>query len=116
MPQVITGKCLNVISILEIAYTSVVKKVDKTNFLELFFFCITKCFNFFLESVRRAVTATGLTSVAPLETVAQAAGQDLTVQTAYRDLLRSSVQAAVQNNEDFTPDRFPNASNYFSKQ
>lgn len=70
----------------------------------------------FSESVRRAVTATGLANVAPLETVAQAAGQDLTIQSAYRDLLRSTVQATVQNNEDFTPDRFPNASNYFNKQ
>lgn len=62
------------------------------------------------------MTATGLNTEAPLETVAQAAGQDLTVQSAYRDLLRTTVQQAVQNNEDFTPDRFPNASNYFNKQ
>lgn len=71
---------------------------------------------FFAESVRRAVTATGLSSVAPLETVAQAAGADLNVQSAYRDLLRSNVQNTIQDNEDFTPDRFPNASNYFGKQ
>lgn len=68
------------------------------------------------ESVRRAVTATGLAAVAPLETVAQAAGTDLNVQSAYRDLLRSRVQNTLQDNEDFTPERFPNASNYFNKQ
>lgn len=48
--------------------------------------------------------------------MAQAAGTDLTVQAAYRDLLRTSVQATLENNEDFTPERFPNASNYFNKQ
>lgn len=69
-----------------------------------------------LESVRRAVTASGLSGVAPLETVVQSAGADLNVQSAYRDLLRSSVQSTLQDNEDFTPDRFPNASNYFGKQ
>lgn len=68
------------------------------------------------ESVRRAVTASGLAAVAPLETVAQAAGADLNVQSAYRDLMRTSVQSTLQDNEDFTPDRFPNASNYFNKQ
>lgn len=68
------------------------------------------------ESVRRAVTASGLASVAPLETVAQATGGDVNVQAAYRDLLRSSVQTVIQDNEDFTPDRFPNASNYFNRQ
>lgn len=54
--------------------------------------------------------------MAPLEAVAQAAGTDLNIQSAYRDLLRTSVQATIQDNEDFTPDRFPNASNYFNKQ
>ncbi|KAK4877337.1 hypothetical protein RN001_009843 [Aquatica leii] len=66
------------------------------------------------DSVRRAVTATGLTGVAPLETVAAAAGADLNIQSAYRNLLRSSVQSGLSNNEDFTPERFPNANNYFN--
>lgn len=70
---------------------------------------------YFLESVRRAVTATGLSSVSPLDTVAQAAGTDLNIQSAYRDLLRTSVQTNLEGNEDFTPERFPNASNYFNK-
>ncbi|KAJ8927917.1 hypothetical protein NQ314_019547, partial [Rhamnusium bicolor] len=65
------------------------------------------------ESVRQAVTATGLSSAAPVETVAQAAGASPEIQAAYRNLLRSSVQASLRDNEDFTPDRFPNASNYF---
>lgn len=65
--------------------------------------------------MRRAVTAAGLASVSPLESVAQAAGADLNIQAAYRDQLRSSVQANSEGNEDFTPDRFPNASNYFNK-
>lgn len=68
-----------------------------------------------LDSVRRAVTATGLTTVAPLDTVSQAAASDINVQSAYRELLRSSVQSTLQDNEDFTPDRYPNASNYFNK-
>lgn len=68
-----------------------------------------------VESVRRAVTATGLGSVTSLESVAQAAGSDINIQSAYRDLLRTSVQANLEGNEDFTPERFPNASNYFNK-
>lgn len=71
--------------------------------------------NLFLESVRRAVTATGLSNVANVESVSQAAGEDINIQSAYRDLLRSSVQSNLQDNEDFTPDRFPNATNYFTK-
>lgn len=67
------------------------------------------------ESVRRAVTATGLANVTNLEVVSQAAGADINIQSAYRDLLRSSVQSNLQDNEDFTPDRFPNATNYFNK-
>ncbi|GJQ76871.1 hypothetical protein Trydic_g15077 [Trypoxylus dichotomus] len=67
------------------------------------------------DSVRRAVTASGLTAVAPLETVSQAAAADINIQSAYRELLRSSVQSTLQDNEDFTPERYPNASNYFSK-
>lgn len=61
------------------------------------------------------MTATGLSSVTPLETVTQAAGSDLNIQSAYRDLLRTSVQANLEGNEDFTAERFPNASNYFNK-
>ncbi|XP_018580281.1 large proline-rich protein bag6 isoform X2 [Anoplophora glabripennis] len=66
------------------------------------------------ESVRQAVTATGLSTVAPLESVAQAAGASLEIQTAYRSLLRTNVQANLRDNEDFTPERFPNAANYFN--
>ncbi|KAJ8919800.1 hypothetical protein NQ315_006329 [Exocentrus adspersus] len=66
------------------------------------------------ESVRQAVTATGLSSVAPLETVAQAAGASTEIQAAYRSLLRSNVQANLRDNEDFTPERFPNAAHYFN--
>ncbi|KAF5302679.1 hypothetical protein FQA39_LY10175 [Lamprigera yunnana] len=66
------------------------------------------------ESVRQAVSATGLTGVAPLETVAAAAGADLNIQSAYRNLLRTSVRSGLSNNEDFTPERFPNVNNYFN--
>ncbi|XP_065160947.1 large proline-rich protein bag6 isoform X2 [Atheta coriaria] len=67
------------------------------------------------ESIRRAVTTTGNVPVANLDAVAEEAGADLSIQSAYRDLLRTSVQASIQDNEDFTPERFPNASSYFSK-
>ncbi|KAF5303718.1 hypothetical protein FQR65_LT00862 [Abscondita terminalis] len=66
------------------------------------------------DSVRHAVNATGLSNVAPLETVAAAAGADLNIQSAYRSLLRTSVQSGLSNNSDFTPERFPNANNYFN--
>ncbi|XP_025837010.1 large proline-rich protein bag6-like [Agrilus planipennis] len=66
------------------------------------------------ESVRRAVTATGLASVAPLEVVAQGAGSDINIQSAYRELLRSNVRAGIRDNSDFTPERFPNATSYFN--
>ncbi|XP_064215917.1 large proline-rich protein BAG6 isoform X2 [Tribolium castaneum] len=68
------------------------------------------------ESVRRAVTVTGLSSVAPVEAVSQGAGESLDVQAAYRSLLRTTVQSALRDNEDFTPERFPNASTYFKTQ
>lgn len=70
----------------------------------------------FTDSVRQAVTATGLTSAAPLETVAQLAGSSPEIQTAYRSLLRSTVQANLRDNEDFLPERFPNVSNYFNSE
>ncbi|CAG9856439.1 unnamed protein product [Phyllotreta striolata] len=66
------------------------------------------------ESVRQAVTASGLTSVAPLEVVAQAAGASSDIQNSYRNLLRSTVQNNLKDNEDFHPDRYPNVSNYFN--
>ncbi|CAH0547365.1 unnamed protein product [Brassicogethes aeneus] len=66
------------------------------------------------ESVRQAVTSSGLASAAPLDAVVQAAGESIEIQTAYRNLLRSSVQASLRENEDFTPERYPNASNYFN--
>lgn len=71
-------------------------------------------FFFFTESVRQAVTATGLSTAAPLETVVQAAAASPEIQTAYTSLLRSSVQSNLRDNEDFTPERFPNASIYFN--
>ncbi|XP_022904804.2 large proline-rich protein bag6 isoform X1 [Onthophagus taurus] len=67
------------------------------------------------ESVRRAVTSSSLESVAPIDVVSQAAAADINIQSAYRELLRTSVQSTLQNNEDFTPERYPNASNYFNK-
>lgn len=66
------------------------------------------------DSVRQAVTATGLATVAPLETVAQSAGASSEVQNAYRNLLRTTVQTNLRDNEDFLPERFPNVSNYFN--
>nr|CAH7729714.1 unnamed protein product [Callosobruchus chinensis] len=65
------------------------------------------------ESVRQAVSSTGLTAAAPLETVAQLAGASPEIQTAYRNLLRSTVQANLRDNADFLPERFPNAAAYF---
>ena len=69
-----------------------------------------------VESVRRAVTSTGLASVAPLEVVSQGAGDSADVQAAYRSLLRTTVQTALRDNAEFTPERFPNASTYFKTQ
>lgn len=66
------------------------------------------------DSVRQAVSATGLAHVAPLETVVQAAGASTDIQQAYRSLLRSTVQNSLRENEDFSAERFPNASNYFN--
>lgn len=68
----------------------------------------------FSDAVRRAVTASGLSSAVPIDTVVQAASTDVTLQSAYRDLLRSRIQAHLRDNPDFTPERFPNASNYFN--
>ncbi|CAH1179566.1 unnamed protein product [Phaedon cochleariae] len=66
------------------------------------------------DGVRQAVSTTGLTSVSPLETVAQAAGNSPEIQTAYRNLLRSTVQASLRENEEFLPERYPNIQNYFN--
>ncbi|XP_044762734.1 large proline-rich protein BAG6 isoform X2 [Coccinella septempunctata] len=65
------------------------------------------------ESVRKAVNNTGLAAVAPLETVSRHAGTSVEIQNAYRALLRTSVQQGLRDNPDFTPERFPNAANYF---
>lgn len=78
------------------------------------YFAPSNLFSPILDSVRQAVTATSLASVAPLETVAQAAGSSPEIQTAYRNLLRTTVQSNLRNNEDYLPERFPNISNYFN--
>ncbi|XP_045462637.1 large proline-rich protein BAG6 isoform X2 [Harmonia axyridis] len=65
------------------------------------------------ESVKKAVSNTGLSGVAPLETVSRLAGQSQEIQTAYRTLLRNTVQEGLRDNTDFNPERFPNAASYF---
>lgn len=69
----------------------------------------------FTESVSRAITSAGLTNIAPVEAVSEAAARDINVQYAYQRFLRTSVQSMIRNNEDFTPERYPNASSYFSR-
>uniref|UniRef100_A0A6P7GL72 Large proline-rich protein BAG6 n=1 Tax=Diabrotica virgifera virgifera TaxID=50390 RepID=A0A6P7GL72_DIAVI len=66
------------------------------------------------ESVRQAVSSSGLSSAAPLDVVVQAAGASTELQNAYRNLLRSTVQSNLKDNEDFLPDKYPNVSNYFN--
>ncbi|XP_072393525.1 uncharacterized protein [Diabrotica undecimpunctata] len=66
------------------------------------------------ESVRQAVSSSGLSSAAPLDVVVQAAGASTELQNAYRNLLRSTVQTNLKDNEDFLPDKYPNVSNYFN--
>ncbi|XP_067008462.2 large proline-rich protein BAG6 [Anabrus simplex] len=63
------------------------------------------------ESVRRSLEDAGVRPVSGIET----AGDDLELQAAYREQMRSSVQQTLINNPDFTPDRFPNATKYFAK-
>ncbi|XP_066144922.1 large proline-rich protein bag6-B isoform X1 [Euwallacea fornicatus] len=65
------------------------------------------------ETVRQVVTSAGLSSVAPLDAVAQAASESLDIQSAYRSLLQTTVQANLRNNEDYTPESFPNTAHYF---
>lgn len=67
----------------------------------------------FTDSVKKAVNNTGLTGVAPLETVSRHAGTSEEIQNAYRALLRTSVQQDLRDNPDFNPERFPNAASYF---
>lgn len=66
------------------------------------------------DSVIRAVSDSNLTTTVPVETVAQAASTDRSIHSAYRELLRTRVQQSLRENPDFTPERFPNASNFFN--
>lgn len=63
------------------------------------------------DSMRSALDEAGIRAVAGVET----AGEDLELQAAYREQVRSAVQDSVTSNPDFTPERFPNATKYFSK-
>ncbi|GLH04977.1 Uncharacterized protein GBIM_10621 [Gryllus bimaculatus] len=60
------------------------------------------------ESMRSALDEAGVRPVAGVET----AGEDLELQAAYREQVRSAVQDSLSNNPDFTPERFPNATKY----
>lgn len=67
------------------------------------------------ESVRQVVTTAGLSNAAPLDEVAREASESPEIQAAYRNLLQTTVQNNLRNNEDFDPARFPNAALYFSE-
>ncbi|KAH1011833.1 hypothetical protein HUJ04_001114 [Dendroctonus ponderosae] len=65
------------------------------------------------ESLRQVVTNAGLAAAAPLDAVAEAAGESSEIQSAYGSLLQSTVQANLSANQDFNPERYPNAAAYF---
>ncbi|CAG9767941.1 unnamed protein product [Ceutorhynchus assimilis] len=65
------------------------------------------------ESIQQAVTSSGLASAAPLAEVAEAASESVEIQAAFRSLLQTTVQTNLRNNEDFDPEKYPNAANYF---
>lgn len=42
-------------------------------------------------------------------------GEDLELQAAYREQMRSALQDSISDNSDVTDERFPNISKYFTK-
>lgn len=60
-----------------------------------------------------ALGAAGMGSAPEADIVAQRAGQDPTLQAAYRDQVRSTVKHNLQKHPDFTAEKYPNTAKYF---
>lgn len=73
--------------------------------------------NMLADGIRCAITASGVpptnTSVAD---IANSIVSDTTLQTSYKEALKSTVQDRLKNDADFDADRFPNSSKYFNSK
>lgn len=65
------------------------------------------------QSMATALGAAGMGSAPEADIVAQRAGQDPTLQAAYRDQVRSTVKNNLQKHPDFTAEKYPNTAKYF---
>lgn len=65
------------------------------------------------QSMATALGAAGMGSAPEADIVAQRAGQDPTLQAAYRDQVRSTVKHNLQKHPDFTAEKYPNTAKYF---
>lgn len=86
----------------------------------MIFLCIVVFINFyvFTENVRRAVTghAAEISNSSVVENVVQSISGDGGLQTAYREHIRAVLRDRLRRSNDFTPNRYPNANNYFMDQ
>ena len=71
-------------------------------------------FVFFVDGVRHAISAAGVSSSVTERVIAEA-GKDDVLQEAYKEQERICVSADLRSNPDFNPNRFPNAFKYFDK-
>lgn len=70
----------------------------------------------FTESMASALGAAGMRSGPEVDVIAQRAGQDSNLRTAYREQVRSTLRHNLNSNPDYLPDKYPNTTKYFKKQ
>lgn len=63
-----------------------------------------------------ALGAAGMSSGPEVDVVAQRAGQDCSLRTAYREQVRATLQHNLNSHPDYLPDKYPNTTKYFKKK
>ncbi|XP_024084272.1 large proline-rich protein bag6-A isoform X2 [Cimex lectularius] len=58
-------------------------------------------------------TAMGAAGVSPVESVAENAGTDMSIRAAYKEQVRTTVEAKLRTNPDYKPEKYPNAAKLF---
>lgn len=67
------------------------------------------------ESMATALGAAGMSSGPEVEVVAQRAGQDVCLRSAYREQVRATLRQNLPSHPDFSPDKYPNTAKYIDK-
>jgi hypothetical protein len=61
-------------------------------------------------------TALGAAGVPSVDGIADTAGADSSIRAAYREQVRTTVEATLRNHPDYKPDKYPNAAKYFDRK